>query len=261
VHVEIGLLSETIRLLASSFQEVAVKFTKAISICAAGGVFIMASGAMGSGDISKGKRIAKKKCAVCHTLEEGGKNRLGPNLFGVFGSRAASVKGYKYSKAMASSAIIWNEAAFTEFLIKPKKFIKGTKMSFAGLRNATQRADLVAYFRSLTAAAPIRTEEGDAVQGKIVAAKQCKICHSFDKGGKMIFGPNLYGIVGQPAGAVKGYKYSQALLDSGLTWTGVNLIEFLADPEQFIKGTKAKFPGVKSAENRADIIAYLKTLK
>ncbi len=66
---------------------------------------------------------------------------------------------------------------------------------------------------------------------------------------------------GKLAGAVKGYKYSKALLASGLTWTDANLIEFLADPEQFIIGTKAKFPGVKSAKKRADVIAYLKTLK
>ena len=77
----------------------------------------------------------------------------------------------------------------------------------------------------------------------------------------MVLGPNLYGIFGKPAGAVEGYKYSKALLASGLTWTDANLTEFLADPEQFIKGTKARFPGVKSSKKRADIVAYLKTLK
>ena len=62
-------------------------------------------------------------------------------------------------------------------------------------------------------------------------------------------------------GSVKGYNYSKALSGSGLTWTEANLIEFLANPEQFVKGTKANFPGVKSAKKRADIVAYLRTLK
>ena len=60
---------------------------------------------------------------------------------------------------------------------------------------------------------------------------------------------------------VEGYNYVKALLEAGLTWTDANRIEFLANPAQFIKGTKAKFPGVKNAKMRADIIAYLKTLK
>ncbi len=244
-----------------------MKFRNIIFLCVASVVFItgftaVAAGDMAAGDIAKGKKLAKK-CTTCHTLQKGGKNRLGPNLFGVFGSSAASVKGYKYSKAMASSGIVWNEATFTEFLLKPKKLIKGTKMSFAGLKNAKQRADLVAYFKSLTDAAtvPARMVLGDATEGKIVAAKQCNVCHSFDKGGKIVFGPNLFGVYGKPAGAVKGYNYSKALLDSGLTWTDATLIEFLANPEQFVKGTKARFPGVKSAKKRADLIAYLKTLK
>ena len=239
-----------------------MKFTNIISLCVAGVVFITGSVAMAAGDIARGKKIAKK-CIACHTLEKGGKTKLGPNLFGVFGSPVASVKGYKYSKAMAASGIIWNEVAFTEFLTKPKKFVKGTKMSFAGLKNAKQRADLVAYFKSLTDAAPVPAQmvPGDAAEGKIVAINQCKVCHSFEKGGKIIFGPNLFGVYGKPAGAVKGYNYSKALLGSGLTWTDATLIEFLANPEQFIKGTKARFPGVKSAKKRADLIAYLKTLK
>ena len=162
---------------------------------------------------------------------------------------------------MTSSGIVWDEAAFTEFLTKPKKFVNGTKMSFAGLQKATQRADILAYFRTLTDAAPQQMSAGNAVQGEAVAVKQCQICHSFNKGGKMVLGPNLFGIFGAPAGAVKGYKYSTALLASGITWTDANLTEFLADPEQFIKRTKAKFPGVKSSKKRADVIAYLRTLK
>ncbi len=237
-----------------------MKFTNLISLCAASVVFIAASGALAAGDIAKGKRLAKK-CTVCHTLNKGGKNKLGPNLFGILGSSAASVKGYKYSKAMASSGIIWDEVSFTEFLTRPKKFLKGTKMSYFGLKKAAQRADLLAYFKTLTDVAPNQMGAGDAVEGKVAAVKQCQVCHSFDKGGKLVFGPSLFGVYGKVAGSVKGYNYSKALSESGLTWTEANLIEFLANPEQFIKGTKAKFPGVKSAKKRADIIAYLKTLK
>ncbi len=194
-------------------------------------------------------------------MNKGGKNKLGPNLFGIMGKPAASVKGYKYSKAMASSRIIWDEVNFTEFLTRPKKFLKGTKMSYFGLKKAAQRADLFAYFYTLTDVAPNQMGAGNAIEGKVAAAKQCRVCHSFDKGGKLVFGPSLFGVYGKVAGSVKGYNYSKALSDSGLTWTEANLIEFLADPEQFIKGTKAKFPGVKSAKKRADIVAYMRTLK
>ena len=237
-----------------------MRFISILSLCTAGIVVFTASGVLAADDIAKGKSLAKK-CTTCHTLDKGGKNRLGPNLYNILGNPAASVKGYKYSKAMAASGIVWDDAAFTEFLTKPKAFVKGTKMSFRGVRNATQRADLLAYFRTLSDVTQSQMGAGDVAQGKILAVKQCQICHSFEEGGKMILGPNLFGIYGKPAGAVKGYDYSKALLASGLIWTDANLIEFLADPEQFLKGTKARFPGVKSAKQRADIVAYLKTLK
>ncbi len=237
-----------------------MKFANTISLCVAGVVFISASGALAAGDIANGKKIARK-CTTCHTLKKGGKNRLGPNLFGIFGSSAASVKGYKYSKAMVSSGIIWDEAAFTEFLANPRKFVKGTKMGFSGVKNAKKRADLVAYFRSLADVATDQKDQGNAAKGKIAAVKQCQICHSFEKGGKTIYGPNLFGVFGRRAGAVKEYVYSYALLKSGVTWNTANIIEFLANPERFIKGTKARFPGVRSAKQRVDIVAYLKTLK
>ncbi len=237
-----------------------MKFAKLISLFAASAIVMAASGVLAAGNIAKGKKIAKK-CTACHTLNEGGKNRLGPNLFDILDKPAGAVKGYKYSKAMSASGIIWDGATFTEFVAKPKKVIKGTKMSFAGIKKATQRADLLAYFETLRSEARNQASAGNVEDGKRVAAKHCVVCHSFEKGGKLVYGPNLFDIVGKPAGAIKGYEYSSALKNSGLTWTDKNLVGFMANPEQFIKGTKARFPGLKSAKQRADVLAYMKTLK
>lgn len=237
-----------------------MKLPVLISLCVASAVVMVASGVLAAGDIAKGKKLAKK-CTTCHTLSEGGKNRLGPNLFDILDKPAGAVKGYKYSKAMSVSGIIWDEATFSDFVSNPKKVVKGTKMSFAGIKKATQRADLIAYFETLRSKDPKQVSAGNVEDGKRVATKNCFICHSFEKGGKVVYGPNLFDIVGKPVGAIKGYEYSAAMKISGLTWTDKNLVGFLANPEQFIKGTKARFPGLKSAKQMADILAYMKTLK
>jgi len=236
-----------------------VKISKLVFLAAAGTILVMASGAI-AGDVSKGKKLAKK-CKACHSLKENGKNRLGPTLFNILDRKAGIVKGYKYSKAMQESGIIWDEATFNDFVTKPKKVLKGTKMSFPGVKKATQRADLLAYFQTLRSKPAGKMAMGNALDGKKVAAKHCDVCHTFEKGGKMVFGPNLFDIVGKPAGAIKGYKYSAALKNSGLTWTDKNLVGFLANPEQFLKGTKARFPGLKTAKQKADILSYMKTFK
>lgn len=223
--------------------------------------FTMAiSPALASGDVLRGEKLAKK-CVACHTLDQGGKNKLGPNLFDILGKQAGNVSGYKYSKAMVASDVIWDEANFNEFVRKPKKLIKGTKMSFRGLKKATQRADLLAYFKTLRIDTSLPLVTGNADDGRQVATRFCVVCHSFEKGGKVVYGPNLFDIVGKPAGAIAGYQYSAALKNSGLVWNDRNLIGFLADPEGFVEGTKARFPGLKSARQKADILAYLKTLK
>jgi len=238
-----------------------VKFSKLLTVYAAATAFMMATDAMAVGDVAKGKKLAKK-CKACHTLKKGGKNRLGPNLFGVLGKPAGAVKGYKYSKALKASGITWDEAAFTDFVAKPKKVVKGTKMSFRGIKKAPQRADLLAYFKTLkSTAAAASSSIGNVANGKKVAAKHCIVCHTFEKGGRVVYGPNLFDMYGKPAGAIKGYAYSDALAKSGLVWNDKNLIGFLADPEQFLKGTKARFPGIKTAKQKADILAYMKTLK
>ncbi len=107
-----------------------MKIANFISLCAASAIVLAASGVLAAGDIAKGKKLANKKCRVCHTLNEGGKNKLGPNLFDVLDNPAGAVTGYKYSKAMSGSGIVWDGATFTDFFTKPKKVVKGTKMSF-----------------------------------------------------------------------------------------------------------------------------------
>ncbi|MBM08219.1 MAG: cytochrome c family protein [Magnetovibrio sp.] len=97
-----------------------------------------------AGDAKKGKKLYSK-CKACHTIKKGGKHRVGPNLFGVVGRKAANVKGYKYSKAMKNSDITWDIATLDKFLKNPKKLIKKTKMAYRGLKKDSQRADLIAY--------------------------------------------------------------------------------------------------------------------
>ena len=86
-----------------------------------------------------------KKCAACHSIAQGGKNKIGPALWGVIGRQAGAITDYKYSKAMAAYGKIWSFEEMNGFLIKPKDWIKGTKMSFAGLKNAKDRAAVILY--------------------------------------------------------------------------------------------------------------------
>ena len=91
-----------------------------------------------------------KKCAACHTIAQGGGNKIGPALWGVLGRKAGSVPDYKYSKAMASYGKPWSFEEMNGFLIKPKDWVKGTKMSFAGLKNAKDRAAVILYMNENT---------------------------------------------------------------------------------------------------------------
>ena len=108
---------------------------------------IMTVGTVEAGDAKKGKKVFNK-CKACHTIKKGGKNKAGPNLYGIVGGKAAQVKGFRYSKAMKSSDITWDEATLDKFLKKPKKLIKKTKMAFGGLKKDSQRANLIAYLKA-----------------------------------------------------------------------------------------------------------------
>jgi cytochrome c len=108
---------------------------------------LMSGAALASsdGDAAKGKKVFNK-CKACHSLKAG-KNKIGPSLNGIIGRPAATAKGFKYSKAMKASGLTWDEETLKKFLTKPKKFVPGTKMAFAGLKKEKQRDNVIAYLR------------------------------------------------------------------------------------------------------------------
>ncbi|MGH6946909.1 MAG: c-type cytochrome [Kiloniellales bacterium] len=97
---------------------------------------------------------------------------------------------------------------------------------------------------------------GDAAKGERTFNK-CKACHSLEAGKNKI-GPSLHGLFGRTAGTVEGFKYSQAMADSGVVWDEETISEYLADPKWFIPGNKMTFVGVRDEDDRQDVIAYLK---
>ena len=96
----------------------------------------------------------------------------------------------------------------------------------------------------------------DAARGELLGLA-CAACHKFGDGEGTLIGPNLHGVFGRPAGAVAGFAYSPALLESGLVWTPRSLEAWLADPAGFVAGTTMAFTGYRSATDRRDLIAYL----
>lgn len=97
-----------------------------------------------SANIDNGAKIFKK-CSTCHSADQGGGNKVGPNLFGIVGKKRASVVGFNYSEAMLKKGGAWSRDDLNLFLTKPKDFVPGTKMGFAGLKKPQDRADVILY--------------------------------------------------------------------------------------------------------------------
>tara|TARA_Y100001970_G_scaffold94803_1_gene119463 strand:- start:90 stop:635 length:546 start_codon:yes stop_codon:yes gene_type:complete len=101
------------------------------------------------GDLDHGEKVFKK-CSACHVVEKGGANKIGPALYGVIGRKVGAINDYKYSQALADYGKEWTFKEMNGYLRKPQKWIKGTKMSFAGLRKEKDRASVILYLNKFS---------------------------------------------------------------------------------------------------------------
>lgn len=103
--------------------------------------------------------------------------------------------------------------------------------------------------------------DGDAAEGKKIFGRTCAACHSDQASGPRKLGPTLFGVVGRHSGSVEGFRYSEANKKSGIVWTPENLDKYLTNPRAMVPGTLMAFAGLKKADDRKNVIAYLETLK
>ncbi|MDE2596206.1 MAG: c-type cytochrome [Sphingomonadales bacterium] len=233
---------------------------------------------LASGDAAKGEATFKK-CASCHTINQGGANGIGPNLFAVLGDKIGAGRGgFAFSGDLAGKGGNWDFASMNQWLTNPKKFAAGTKMTFAGLSDGAERANLMLYLNAqgsnlplpAAPAAPAGGDDAAAAAAPIVADaakgeqsfKKCASCHTINAGGANGIGPNLAGIYGEAAATGRGgFAFSDALKAKGGKWDDASLDTWLTNPKAYAAGTKMTFAGLADAQERANVIAYLKNAK
>ncbi len=123
---------------------------------AVGLALLVAPGTAPAQDAAAGQRVYNQ-CRACHTIDQGGRHGVGPNLHGIFGRKAAAIEGFRYSAAMrekAAEGLTWTEETLRAYIASPRAVVPGGSMSYVGLRNEQQMNDLIAYLRQAAGAAP-----------------------------------------------------------------------------------------------------------
>ncbi len=219
-------------------------------------------------DTSRGPSLFQN-CVRCHTISKGGEHRFGPNLFGLLQRDIASAPGYDYSQTLTDQTGQWDEKRLNAFIAKPHLALPGNKMPYEGLMNPHDRADLLAWLLIASNDPNLNAEidqplgdnsGGNPVHGRALT-RPCRVCHNFkpEEGHKI--GPNLFGVVGRKVAAAEGYDYSDQHLRRGGYWTPEALTNFFLERKGFRQGTHRAFKTLKGPIDRADLIAYLATLK
>jgi len=127
---------------------------------------------LASADAGAGEKVFKGQCASCHNVDQGGANGTGPNLYGIIGAAKAANAGFGYSSAMSEKGGDWDYASMDEWLTAPSKYVRGTSMSYAGVKRDNQRADLIAYLASYSPNAPAFPDPLPAVAEEIVEGEE-----------------------------------------------------------------------------------------
>ncbi len=109
---------------------------------------VLPGGVAWAGDAEAGARVFRTQCGACHVVEAG-KNRVGPSMFGLVGRVSGTVEGFRYSAANRDAKLTWTPEVLDKYLVNPRETIPGTTMAYVGLKNPTQRADLIAYLETL----------------------------------------------------------------------------------------------------------------
>jgi len=253
--------------------------------------------ALQTADPAKGEQDVAL-CKVCHSFDKGGANLVGPNLYGIVGTKIAEARGgFTFTPALKKHEDAnWTFQNLDLWLTNPQAFASGTTMAFPGIPDLAKRADVIAYLNKnsdspLPIPKPKPKEEAPAGEkpeaggekpagpgGDVAAfvaavaaadpkkgesdAMLCKVCHTFDKGGAVLVGPNLYGIVGDPIAEGRGgFNFTPALKKhEGAKWTYANLDAWLTNPQAFAPGTTMAFPGIPDMKKRAAVVAWLRTV-
>ena len=223
-------------------------------------------------------RTYLQRCAGCHlvdpTTQGQGAAQLGPPLTDVVGRAIGGVEGFGYSPifvVMRETGAEWSVARLDIFLADPVGEVPGTTMSVDGVPSAQDRANIIAFLQEQVGLQRATTDDPDLL-GRIAGADpdfgqalvaRCSGCHRFEPDAVPLIGPNLYEIVGAAIGDAADFAYSQALQTlraDGVVWTYSLLESFLESPATAVPGTRMGFGGVADADERAAIIAYLRSL-